>query len=240
MSGPGSARTDLCSIRTADEHEELGEAVRGGFRADGYPLGSDDPTAPLTSGIDRAIRLSTEWTCSPWRASRRMSPTGMPTLSSGPTARPGSPPGSSPPRSTASSMPARWRCCPRPGTGSRSRPWPAGCSAWGIAATLMANMAQGWSHGLVGAVVAAWRAVSLVGSHELLAWLIRASGTAEHGPLAGHLGDVAACRAAARSARTAATGAGFPCRGERDTSDRARQPAARGRRAAGHPRQRAA
>ena len=33
--------------------------------------------------------------CSPWRASRRMSPTGTPTRSSGPTARPGSPPGSS-------------------------------------------------------------------------------------------------------------------------------------------------
>ena len=29
----------------------------------------------------------------------------------------------------------------------------------GIAATLTANMAQGWSHGLVGAVVAAWPAV---------------------------------------------------------------------------------
>ena len=37
----------------------------------------------------------------------------------------------------------------------------------GIAATLTANMAQGWSHGLVGAVVAAWPAVSLVGSYEL-------------------------------------------------------------------------
>ncbi len=36
-----------------------------------------------------------------------------------------------------------------------------------VAATLMANMAQGWSHGLVGAVVAAWPAVSLVGSYEL-------------------------------------------------------------------------
>ena len=32
----------------------------------------------------------------------------------------------------------------------------------GIAATLTANMAQGWSHGPVGAVVAAWPAVSLV------------------------------------------------------------------------------
>jgi Protein of unknown function (DUF2637) len=37
----------------------------------------------------------------------------------------------------------------------------------GIAATLTTNMAQGWSHGLVGAVVAAWPAVSLVGSYEL-------------------------------------------------------------------------
>ena len=37
----------------------------------------------------------------------------------------------------------------------------------GIAATLTANMAQGWSHGPVGAVVAAWPAVSLVGSYEL-------------------------------------------------------------------------
>ena len=33
----------------------------------------------------------------------------------------------------------------------------------GIAATLTANMAHGWSHGPVGAAVAAWPAVSLVG-----------------------------------------------------------------------------
>jgi len=37
----------------------------------------------------------------------------------------------------------------------------------GIVATLAANMAQGWSHGPVGAVVAAWPAASLVGSYEL-------------------------------------------------------------------------
>ena len=36
----------------------------------------------------------------------------------------------------------------------------------GIAATLTANMVQGWSHGLVGAMVAAWPAVSLVGSYD--------------------------------------------------------------------------
>ena len=65
----------------------------------------------------------------------------------------------------------------------------------GIAATLTANMAQGWSHGPVGAVVAAWPAVSLVGSYELLVWLIRTSGAADRGPSAEHLCNGAACRA---------------------------------------------
>jgi hypothetical protein len=46
MPGPGSARHDLCSIRAADEQEELAEAVRGGFSADGYPPGDDDPPVP--------------------------------------------------------------------------------------------------------------------------------------------------------------------------------------------------
>ena len=55
----GFTRPDLCSIRAADEQEELAEAVRGGLSADGYPLADDDPPAPLASGIDRAIRLST-------------------------------------------------------------------------------------------------------------------------------------------------------------------------------------
>ena len=42
----------------------------------------------------------------------------------------------------------------------------------------------------------------------------------------GHLGDAAACRAAACSAATAAAGAGFSRRGERGTPDQERQPAA--------------
>jgi hypothetical protein len=50
--------------------------------------------------------------------------------------------------------------------------------ALGIAASLAVNVAQGWSHGLVGAVVAAWPAVSLVGSYELLAWIIRTAAPA--------------------------------------------------------------
>jgi Protein of unknown function (DUF2637) len=45
--------------------------------------------------------------------------------------------------------------------------------ALGIIATLAANLAHGWSHGPIGATVAAWPAASLVGSYELLLWLIR-------------------------------------------------------------------
>ena len=59
MSDPGLTRPDLCSIRTAAEQEELAESLHGGYSADGYPLGDDDPPAPRASGIDRAIRLST-------------------------------------------------------------------------------------------------------------------------------------------------------------------------------------
>jgi hypothetical protein len=60
----------------------------------------------------------------------------------------------------------------------------------GIIATLAANMAQGWSNGPVGAVIAAWPAVSLVGSYELLVWIIRtaAAGGLDRGPAADHTG----------------------------------------------------
>lgn len=42
------------------------------------------------------------------------------------------------------------------------------------------NVAQCWSHGLVGAAAAAWPAVALVGSYEMLAWMVRT--TAGSGP----------------------------------------------------------
>ena len=71
----------------------------------------------------------------------------------------------------------------------------------GIAATLTANIAQGWSHGPVGAVVAAWPAVSLVGSYELLVWLIRTSGTVERERSAEHRCENTTPHAAALSAR---------------------------------------
>jgi hypothetical protein len=70
----------------------------------------------------------------------------------------------------------------------------------GITATLTANMAQGWSHGPVGAVVAAWPAVSLVGSYELLVWIIRTSQTRDHAPATEHHCDNMACLAPTRSA----------------------------------------
>jgi hypothetical protein len=60
--------------------------------------------------------------------------------------------------------------------------------ALGIAASLAVNVAQGWSHGLVGTVAAAWPAVALAGSYELLAWMVRtaASSGPDHMPGADH------------------------------------------------------
>lgn len=45
----------------------------------------------------------------------------------------------------------------------------------GILATLAANVMHGWAHGPVGAIVAAWPAVALVLSYELLMGLVRRS-----------------------------------------------------------------
>ena len=59
MPGSGFARPGPRPVRGAAEQEELAGAVRGGFSADGCPPGDDDAPAPLASGIDRAIRLST-------------------------------------------------------------------------------------------------------------------------------------------------------------------------------------
>ncbi len=167
MSGPGFARPDLCSIHAAAEQEELAEAVRGGFSADGYPPGDDDPPAPLASGIDRAIRLSTAAAVlavagiaayvSYWHAYAVVRAHGE----TGITAR--LEPATIDGLVYASSMVVLYAARHRVPVPSLAR-WLLGL---GIAATLTANMAQGWSHGPVGAVVAAWPAVSLVGGYEL-------------------------------------------------------------------------
>jgi hypothetical protein len=52
----------------------------------------------------------------------------------------------------------------------------------GIAATLAVNVAHGLGHGPVGAAVAAWPAVALVGSYELLMTVIRSSQAAPDNP----------------------------------------------------------
>ena len=61
--------------------------------------------------------------------------------------------------------------------------------ALGIVATLTANVTHGLGHGPFGAAVAAWPAVALVGSYELLMSLIRCSRTADYGPDAVHVSD---------------------------------------------------
>src|SRR6478672_11682621 len=194
----GFARPDLCSIRTANEQDEFAEAVRGGFSAEGYPLADDDPPAPGTSGIDRAIRLSTAAAVlavagiaayvSYWHAYAVVRAHGE----TGITAR--LEPATIDGLVYASSMVVLYAARHRMPVPSLAR-WLLGL---GIAATLTANMAQGWSHGPVGAVVAAWPAISLVGSYELLVWLIRTCGAADRGPSAGHPCTGAACCAAAR------------------------------------------
>jgi hypothetical protein len=72
-------------------------------------------------------------------------------------------------------LPGSWSSCTQRGTGSRCPGWRAGLLTLGIVATLAANMAQGWSHGPVGAVVAAWPAANLVGSYELVLFGLSAS-----------------------------------------------------------------
>jgi len=227
MSDPGFARSDFCSIRTADEQEELAQAVRGGVSADGYPMADDDPPAPLTSGIDRAIRLST--------AAAVLAVAGIAAYVSyghayavvrahgetGITAR--LEPATIDGLVYASSMVVLYAARHRVPVPCLAR-W---LLALGIAATLTANMAQGWSHGLVGAVVAAWPAVSLVGSYELLVWIIRTAGAAGCGPSAGHLRDGAACRAAVRRVPASAADGEHPGGNQRGTSEPAWRPAGR-------------
>ena len=194
---------------------------------------------PLASGIDRAIRLSTAAAVlavagiaayvSYWHAYAVVRAHGE----SGITAR--LEPATIDGLVYASSMVVLYAARHRVPVPSLAR-WLLGL---GIAATLTANMAQGWSHGPVGAVVAAWPAVSLVGSYELLVWLIRTSGAADPGRrqstwckvrpavLRRVLSRPRPLTASAQPERARRARPGAPARGS-------------GRRAAGYPRRRAA
>ena len=59
MPDTGFARHDLCSIALLTSRTSCQSRSNSGFSADGYPPADDDLPAPLASGIDRAIRLST-------------------------------------------------------------------------------------------------------------------------------------------------------------------------------------
>ena len=166
MPDPGFTRPDLCSILAAAGQAEPAGAGRGGRSAGGRPLAGDDPPAPLANGIDRAIRLSTAAAVlavagiaayvsygHAYAVVRAYGETGI-------TAR--LEPATIDGLVYASSMVVL--------SAARHKVPVPSLARWllvlGIAATLTANMAQGWSHGSVGAVVAAWPAVSLVGSYE--------------------------------------------------------------------------
>ena len=130
MPDPGSPGPTCVRYPLPTREAEPAGAVRGGLSADGHPPSGDYPPAPLANGIDRAIRLSTAAAVlavagiaayvSYWHAYAVVRAHGETGITAG----------SSPPRSTAWSTPARWSCCTPPGTGSRSPPWPAGCSRW--------------------------------------------------------------------------------------------------------------
>jgi Protein of unknown function (DUF2637) len=202
---------------------EFPDIARGVLSADGRAFDRGDPVAPGTSSIDRAIRLSTAVAVlavagiaayvSYWHAYAVVRAHGE----AGITARLA--PATIDGLVYASSMllyAARHRV-PVPSLAC----WLLGL---GIAVTLTANMAQGWSHGPVGAVVAAWPAVSLVGSYELLVWLIRTSATAECRPSAEHACKGAACRAVVRAASSAAADSEHSARSGRGVSAEVRWP----------------
>jgi len=190
MSDPGFTRPDLCSI-------PYGVGAITALAA-ASPV-ADGHNVSVASGVDRVIRVSTAVAVlavagvaayvSYWHAYAVVRAHGE----SGITAR--LEPATIDGLVYASSMVVLYAARHRLPVPALAR-WLLGL---GIAATLTANMAQGWSHGLVGAAVAAWPAVSLVGSYELLVWLIRTAGQVERGPSADHVSGGAAHCAVARS-----------------------------------------
>jgi hypothetical protein len=189
MTGTDLHQPDLGPLRAATGAAELAQAVSGLAGTGGDRLVRDEELAPL----DRAIRVSTAIAVlavagvaayvSYWHAYAVVCAHGE----AGATARlePATIDGLVYVSSMVNLYAARHRF-----------PVPA-LARWllalGIVATLAANMAQGWSHGPVGAVIAAWPAVSLVGSYELLIWIIRtsAAGNRASGPVADHGGPQA-------------------------------------------------
>ena len=236
MPGPGFTRPEICSIGAVASEGRIGGAPRGVRNADGRPLNDDDRHVPMASSIDHAIRLSTAAAVlavaaiaayvSYWHAYAVVRAHGE----AGITAR--LEPATIDGLVYASSMVVLYAARHRVAAPSLAR-WLLGV---GIAAILMANMAQGWAHGPVGAVVAAWPAVSLVGSYE------RTSGLAHPQFRGGRTRAVR--RAPLQWCGLQCFGAAFPdlsSRRRAPRGERARHlrldaaPSGSGRRAAGHP-----
>ena len=225
MSGLGFTRSNICSISSIASQGRIAGAARGVLSAEGNPLADDDRHELVASSIDRAIRLSTAAVVlamaaiaayvSYWHAYAVVRAHGE----TGITAR--LEPATIDGLVYASSMVVLYTARHRVPVPSLAR-WLLGV---GIVATLTANMAQGWSHGPVGAVVAAWPAVSLVGSYELLVWLVRTPGAVERGPSAEHPCNGAACRAEVRPLPTSAVDGDRLGGSGRDRSDPSPQPA---------------
>jgi hypothetical protein len=225
MSDPGLARPDICSIGAVASQGRIGGAPRGVRSADGHLLNDDDRHVPMASSIDHAIRLSTAAAVlavaavaayvSYWHAYAVVRAHGE----AGITAR--LEPATIDGLVYASSMVVLYAARHRVPVPPLAR-WLLGL---GITATLTANMAHGWSHGPVGAVVAAWPAISLVGSCELLVWLIRTSATVERRPSAEHACKGVACRAVVRATPSAGVDSKHSVRSGRGVSAEARWPA---------------
>lgn len=225
MSGLGSTRSDICSIRSIASQGKIAGAARGVLSADGNPLTDNDRHELPASDIDRAIRISTAAAVlavaaiaayvSYWHAYAVVRAHGE----TGITAR--LEPATIDGLVYASSMVVLYAARHRIPAPALAR-WLLGA---GIMATLTANMAQGWSHGPVGAVVAAWPAVSLVGSYELLVWLIRTSGAVERRPSAEHLCNGAASHAAVCPLPTSAIDGERPGGSGHEMSDPSTRPA---------------
>ena len=158
-------------------------AARGVPRgADGNQLADDDRHELPASSIDRAIRLSTAAAVlavaaiaayvSYWHAYAVVRAHGETGIAAGE-------PATIDGLVYASSM----LVCTRHGTGYRAIPGPPATRSRDRGDP-HGEYGPGRSPGPVGAVVAAWPAVSLVVSYELLVWLIRTSGAVESGPSA--------------------------------------------------------
>jgi hypothetical protein len=229
MSGPVFAWPDICSIGAVASQGRIGGAACGVRSADGHPLADDDRHLPKASSIDCAIRLSTGAAVlavaaiaayvSYWHAYAVVRAYGE----AGITAR--LEPATIDGLVYASSMVVSYAARHRLAAPSLAR-WLPGA---GIAATLTANMTQGWSHGPVGSRPgrrSVWWA-----RMNFLVWLIRTSGAAARGPSAEQLCNGAACSASVRPFLASAVDGERPAGSERDTSDPMWRPAGQ---AAGH------